>query len=149
MPYATPTGVAIQSTAEIIRLLQQPNAIQISKVGTNQIDAIKQLSAIFKKPRRDKASTPISSPRVPNNLASAPSPRVPNKSAISLPLPGPTNTQDSSFQRVATHPQYCYPTRHTKGISHQANIGVTIPSHWSNAIIDPISWASMEYRHLV
>ena len=68
MPYMTPTDVAIQATAEIIRLLHQPDAIQISKVGTKQIDAIKQLAAIFKKPRPDKVSTPVSAPRVPKNV---------------------------------------------------------------------------------
>ena len=47
MPCATTTDVAIQATAEIIRILQQPDAIQVSKVGTNQIDAIKELTAIF------------------------------------------------------------------------------------------------------
>ena len=72
-----------------------------------------------------------------------------NKAPISPPLPVPANTQDSSFQRVATHPQHRYPTRHTKGLPHQATSGVTIPSHWANTIIDPISGASMEYRHLV
>ena len=77
MPYATTTDVAIQATAEIIRLLQQPDAIQVSKVGNNQIDTIKQLAAIFKKPRPDKVSTPISSPRVPDKVTSEPSPRMP------------------------------------------------------------------------
>ena len=158
MPYVTPTDVAIQATAEIIRLLQQPNAIQVSKVGTNQISAIKQLAALFKKHRPDKASTPISYPRVPYNVTLAPSLRVLNKSAFSLQLqkasfslllPSPANNQDSSFPRMATHPQNCYPTRHTKGIPQQANSGVTLPSHWANSIIDTISGASVEYRHLV
>ena len=115
MPYATPTDVAIQATSEIIQLLQQLDAIQISKVGTNQIDAIKQLTAIFNKPRLDTASTSISSLRVPDNFTLAPSPRLPNKAAISLPIHGPANTQDVSFQRVATHLQHRYPTHHTKG----------------------------------
>ena len=92
MLYATPTDVAIQATSEIIRLLQQPDAIQVSKVGTQQIDDIKQLAAIFKKPRPDKVFTPVSSPRVPNKFTSSPSPRVLNK--------------DSSSQRVAAHPQH-------------------------------------------
>ena len=35
------------------------------------------------------------------------------------------------------------------GLPHQANSGIIIPAHWSNAIIDPISGASMEYMHLV
>ena len=35
------------------------------------------------------------------------------------------------------------------GIPHQANSGINIPTHWANAIIDPISGASMEYRHLI
>ena len=158
IPYATPTDVAIQVTAEITRLLHHPNAIQVSKVGTNQIYAIKQLASLFKKHRPDKASTPISSPKVPDNVTSAPSPRVPNKAAFSLPpqkdsfslpLPGPVNNQGSYFTRVATHPRHRYPTRHTKGLPQQANSGVTLPSHWANAIIDPISGASMQYRHLV
>ena len=80
-------------------------------------------------------STPVSSPRVPDKVTSAPSPRVPNK--------------DSSSQRVAAHPQHCCPTRHKMGLPHQANSGIIIPSNWANAIIDPISGASMEYRHLV
>ena len=33
------------------------------------------------------------------------------------------------------------------GIPHQANSGINISTHWANAIIDPISGASMEYRH--
>ena len=78
MPYMTPTDVAIQATAEIIRLLHQPDAIQISKVGTKQIDTIKQIATIFKKPRPDKVSTPVSAPRVPDNVTKAPSPRMPN-----------------------------------------------------------------------
>ena len=94
-------------------------------------------------------STPVSSPRVPNKVTLAPSLRVPNKDAISLPLHGPVNTQDSSSQRVATHPQHRYPTRHNTGLPHQAKSGIIIPYHWANAIIDPISGASMEYRHLV
>ena len=158
MPYATPTDVSIQATAKITRLLQQPNAIQVSKVGTNQIDAIKKLAALFKKHRPDKASTPISSLRLPDSVTSAPSPRVtnkssfslpPQKSSFSLPLPGPANNQGSSFPRLATHTPHRYPTCRTMGIPQQSNSVVTLPSHWPNAIIDPISRASMEYRHLV
>ena len=92
MPYTTPTHVAIQATLETIRLLQQPDDIQISKVGTKQIDAIKQLTAIFKKPRPDTVTTPVSAPRVPDNVTSAPSPMVPNEA--------------SSYQRVAAHPKH-------------------------------------------
>ena len=149
MPYATPTDVSIQTTVEIIRLIQQLNAIQVSKVSTNQIDSIKKLTAVFKKPRPDKSSTPISSLRVPDKVNLAPSSRVPNKVAISPPLHGAVNTEDSSFQRTATHLQHPYPNRHNKRLPHQANSGVTMPSHWANAIIDPISGVSMEYRHLV
>ena len=127
MPYMTPTDVAIQATAEIIQLLQQPDAIQISKVVTNKIDAIKQLAAIFKKPRLDKVSTPISAPRVPNIVNAAPSTRVLNEA--------------SSSQRVDAHPKNGYPTRQNMGIPHQANSGINIPTHWANAIIDPISGA--------
>ena len=68
MTYATPTDVAIQATTEIIRLLQQPDAIQVYKVGTKLIDAIKQLAAIFQKPRPDKVSTPVSSLRVADKV---------------------------------------------------------------------------------
>ena len=93
-------------------------------------------------------STPISSPRVPDKVTLATSPKVLNKSAISLPPRGPANTQDSSSQRVAAHPQHRYPNSHNKGLPHQANSGIIIPSHWANAIIDPISGASMEYMHL-
>ena len=92
MPYMTPTDVAIQATAGIIRLLQQPDAIQISKVGTKQIDAIKQLATIFKKPRPDKVSTPVSAQRVPKHFTAAPSPRVLNEA--------------SSSQRVDAHPKH-------------------------------------------
>ena len=92
MPYMTPTDVAIQATTEIIRLLQQQDAIQVSKLGTKKIDAIKQLATIFKKHRPDKVSTPVSAPRVPNKFTAAPSLRVLNK--------------DSSSQRVAAHPQH-------------------------------------------
>ena len=35
------------------------------------------------------------------------------------------------------------------GLLQQANSVITLPSHWANAIIDPISDASIEYRHLV
>ena len=35
------------------------------------------------------------------------------------------------------------------GLPHQENIGIHIPTHWANAIIDPISSASIEYRHLI
>ena len=135
MPYMTPTDVAIQSTAEIIQLLQQPDAIPISKVGTKQIDAIKQLAPIFKKPRPDKVSTPVSAPRVPNNVTAARVLRVLNKA--------------SSSQRVAAHQKHRYPTRQNMGLPHQANSGINIPKYWANAIIDPISGASMEYRHLI
>ena len=124
MPYMTPTDVAIQATAEIIRLLHQPDAIQISKVGTKQIDAIKQLASIFKKPRPDKVATPVSAPRVPDNVTTAPSPRVLNK--------------DKSSQRVAAQPKHRYPTRQNMGLPHQANSGINISTHWANAIIDPI-----------
>ena len=92
IPYMTPTDVAIQATAEIIRVLQQPDAIQISKVCTKQIDAIKQLAAIFKKPWPDKVSTPVSATRVPNNVTATPYPRVLNEA--------------SSYQRVAAHPKH-------------------------------------------
>ena len=78
MPYTMPTDVAIQATSEIIRLLHQPDDIQVSKVGTKQIYAIKQLAAIFKKPRPEKVSTPVSAPRVPDNVTAAPSLRVMN-----------------------------------------------------------------------
>ena len=104
-------------------------------MGTKKIDAIKQLAAILKKPFPDKVSTPVSSPRVPDKVTSAPSPRVPNK--------------DSSSQRVAAHPQHRCPTPHKMGLPHQANSGINIPTHWANAIIDPISGTFMEYRHLI
>ena len=118
-----------------LRLLQHPDAIQVSKVGTKKIDAIKQLAAIFKNTRPEIVSTPVSSTKVTYRVTLAPSPRVP--------------TKDISSQRVAAHPQHCYRTRNNMGLPHQANSGIIIPSHWANAIIDPISGASMEYRHLV
>ena len=34
-------------------------------------------------------------------------------------------------------------------LPHQANNGINIPTHWANTIIDPISGAIMEYRHLI
>ena len=92
MPYMTKTDVAIQSIAEIIRLLQHPDAIPISKVGTKQIDAIKQVAPIFKLPRPDKVSTPVSAPRVPNNVTAARFLRVLNKA--------------SSSQRVSAHQKH-------------------------------------------
>ena len=104
-------------------------------MGNKQIDAIKQLADIFKKPRPEKVSTPVSAPRVPNNLNAAPSPRVLNKA--------------SSSQRVGAHQKHRYPTRQNMELPHQANSGINIPTHWANAIIDPISGASMEYRHLI
>ena len=76
MPYMTPTDVSIQATKEIIRLLKQPDAIQISKVGNKKIDAIKQLADIFKKPQPEKVSTPVSDPRVTDNVTATPSLRV-------------------------------------------------------------------------
>ena len=115
IPYKTTSDVAIQATAEILRLLQQPEDIQISKVGTKKIDAIKQLAAIFKKPRPEKVSTPVSSPRVPNNVTVAPYLRVLNEA--------------SSSQRVAAHPKHRYPTRQNMGLPHQANSGINIPTH--------------------
>ena len=34
-------------------------------------------------------------------------------------------------------------------LPHQANSGINIPTHWANSIIDPISGAYLEYRHLI
>ena len=34
-------------------------------------------------------------------------------------------------------------------LPHQAYSGINIPTHWANAIIDPISGASMKYTHLI
>ena len=135
MPYMTPTNGAIQATTEIIRLLKQPDAIQISKVGNKQIDSIKQLANIFKKPQPDKVSNPVSAQRLPDYFIAAPSPRVLKEA--------------SSSQRVALHPKHRCPTRKNMGLPHQSNSGINIPTHWANAIIDPISGASMEYRHLI
>ena len=104
-------------------------------MGTKQIDAIKKLAAIFKKPRPEKVSTPVSAPRVSDNVTTAPSPRV--------------LIEARSSKRVAGHPKHRYPTRQNMGLPHQANSGINIPTHWSNAIIDPISGASMEYIHLI
>ena len=47
------------------------------------------------------------------------------------------------------HPKHQYPTRQNMELPYQANSGINIPTHWSNAIIDPISSASMEYIHLI
>ena len=55
----TPNDVYKQATTETIRLIKQPDAIQISKVGNKKIDAIKQLADIFKKPWTDKVYTPV------------------------------------------------------------------------------------------
>ena len=73
-----------------IRLLEKSDAIQVSQVGTKQINAIKQLATIFKKPRPDKVSTPVSALRLTDKVTAEPSPRVLNK--------------DSLSHRVAAHP---------------------------------------------
>ena len=80
-------------------------------------------------------STPVSAPRVPDHVTVLPSPRVLNKA--------------SSSQRVDAHSKNLYPTRQNMEVPHQSNSGINIPTHWANAIIDTISGASMEYRHLI
>ena len=104
-------------------------------MGNKKIYAIKQLADIFKKPRSDKVSTSVSAPRVPNNVTAAPSLRVLDK--------------DRSSHRVAAHPKHQYLTRQNMELPHQANSSINIPTHRANAIIDPTSGASMEYRHLI
>lgn len=127
VPYRTPTDVAIHATQDLIQVLQNPSpSTPFAHVGHDRLKAIQTIADIFQTHLRQNPHGP---------------PRVAKSDTVSPP-------------RVAKHR---YPTRDRNrmaptnyGINHaeQHTIDTSI-RHWANAIIDPDTGASMEYRHLM
>jgi hypothetical protein len=155
VPYMTATDIAIQAASDLVQVLKNPQpATPFDQVGTIQLEALKQLADIF----QHTTTTSATAPRVPTPVERQALPRV-----ITTPTP------QASPRPIATTPPaapHRYPTRHviTQSTQEEANHIVTInkniPSishsihqaskqEWANAIIDPETGASLEYRHLL
>jgi hypothetical protein len=123
------------------------------------MEAINAIADIFKQ-HSNQPNTPA--PRVP----SAPTPRVPitaprRSARIRQPLPrvpAPPITAPPVQMSTSEEPPHRYPTRHiilqTQDELHavQQLLNPNTPTtihQWANAIIDPDTGASMEYRHLI
>ncbi len=138
VPYPTPTDVAVQATETLIRVLQNPiPSTKFAHIGHDQLTAIQTIADIFQR---------HASPRVPTKDTNQRkgSPTRPN----TLPRVLPTTAPRKTIHR--------YPTRHIisqtqdeMNLIHQCEEILPTIHHWANAIIDPDTGASMEYRHLV
>jgi hypothetical protein len=149
------TDIAIRAASNLVQLLKNPlPATPFDQVGTRQLEALKQLAEIF----QPTTTTSATAPRVPTPVERPALPRV-----TTTPTP-----QASPRPSATTHPPapHRYPTRHviTQSTQEEGNHVVTIKenlpsiahtSHqeprqeWANAIIDPETGASLEYRHLL
>jgi hypothetical protein len=149
LPFMNSNDIAIKAANELITTLQNPlPATPFAQVGNQQLEALQQLAELFKTQHHN---TDKRLPRV-REPSPAPLPRVVNRI-----LPPQTH----SPTMPASPKQHRYPTRHTIPYNdEEANHIVTIDNtdilstkepatQWANAIIDPDTGASMEYRHLL
>ncbi len=127
VPYRTPTDVAIQATTDLIQVLRNPKpSTPYAHIGHDQLSAIQTIADIFQQHLHPHKST-HKSPRVPNNQ-----PVTPQPPTHRYPTRGHTNHQSNNL------------------ITESLNNLIDAPiHHWANAIIDPSTGASMEYRHLI
>ena len=132
VPYQSPTDVVVQSIETIQQVCKNLTpSTPFAHVDHNQLDTIKQLAELFRHPKNDAIGT---SPRV---LTTA-TPPLANPAAS--PRLMPTSTALS----------HRYPTQKLHYAQKLgASSDVAIIHHFANAIIDPITGASMEYRHLI
>ena len=168
VPYTTPTDVAIRATNDLIRVLENPTpSTPFAHVGHNQMEAIQLIADIFQK---HLPTTPPSPPRVarlptnpqpPRRAATTPYPLVtPPLPRVAPPLPRLTpSTPTAAPTPTPAAPRHRYPTRNVIPYHHDElntlELSATLPTvdpnphYWANAIIDPDTGASMEYRHLI
>ena len=153
-PMANPTELAIHAVNDLVKALEQPHPIIIpTPKENNQLRALKALAEIF----HHKPTKTIPSPRVTNT----------NQATLPRVVHTPSKQRTRSMQQPQTNdvtPSHCYPTRHT--IPYQPDEAHLVCSvitaepptvqptfaptpQWANAIIDPDTGASMEYRHLI
>jgi hypothetical protein len=155
--------------------VQHPSpATPFAPVGNQQLEALKQLADIFQRTTNTPSKTipkapPTREQPLPSVLNKPLPPALPR--VVNKPLPEPlprmveatVPTSKTSPTPMAPHR---YPTRHTKSTqSTQEEVNHVMEDHqkerdtpapmtttitqWANAIIDPDTWASMEYRHLI
>ena len=132
VPYQSPTDVVVQSIEKIQQVCKNPTpSTPFAHVAHNQSDAIKQLAELFWRPKNDAIGT---SPRV---LTTA-TPPLTNPEAYPRVMPTPTALS------------HRYPTQQLHyAQTLEASSDVAAIHHFANAIIDPLTGASIEYRHLI
>ncbi len=163
VPYRSPADVAVQAPQELVPPLQQKTPpTPFAHVGHDQLEAIQQLADIF---RRHSAKPPTTAPRVPitaplpfsqaRAITPPPAPRV--NIIPATPAPSPRVLFHAPAPATPSAP-HRYPTRHmiSQTQDEVANAMFTMSPdhnllgpHFANAIIDPDTGASMEYRHLI
>jgi hypothetical protein len=153
VPQMNTDEIAIQAAEDLIAAINQPTARKPnSAIGDKQMEAIRQLSDLYQQ-HTLKQRTQL--------------PRVPPKQHATLPRVAAQPSQQSTTNRETDKtvpPTHRYPTRQqTTSNQEQAHHVITIQDdttclsaptmqpevHWANAIIDPDTGASMEYRHLL
>jgi hypothetical protein len=163
IPYTTPTDVAIQAAHDLIQVVQQKQpSTAFAHIGTNQLEAIKQIAGIFnnhiktqepEKTNMNNQPVPSKLPRVPTPITPT-LPRVPTTEARIPKHRYPTRNIISQTQDEMNHVEHVTPMAARHCIKMRENsITPTDDSffvqQWVNTIIDPATGASMEYRHLI
>ena len=128
VPYLSPTDVAIKATRELIQVLKNPiPSTPFAHITHNRHQTIQTIADIFQKHLSHSSQ---GSPRVAIPTQPDTSPRV-------------------TKHRYPTRSQVP-PTRRTHTLQNVQTAVIDTPiHHWANAIIDPDTGASMEYRHLM
>ena len=145
MPKTSSTDRVVHAARELSDALQHPHpATPFNQIGDQQLHALQQLSKLFNTQATIfTTSTAATSPRVPASAPRVPasSPRVP---APYLRVPVSTNTKTDSSLQPTLHR---YPTR-SRFVAAAASLS-SYSSPRLATVIDPITGASLEYRHLV
>jgi hypothetical protein len=157
VPRMSTDEIAIQAAEDLIGAINQPiTKTPICPIGDKQMKAIRKISDLYQQHTLNQRK---------------PLPRVPPKQRASFPRMATQPNQQSTTNRNTNTINACnspnthrYPTRqqqasaqeqahHVITLQDDTNRLATSPipteSHWANAIIDPDTGASMEYRHLL
>jgi hypothetical protein len=165
MPRTSSADAAVRAAEELIAALKNPSAASpLAPIGTERLQALKQLSEIFQKSSSEaQMQQQKKAPAKPFSPSSTPSNNPYPQSAPRVPQSTPR--VPPSAPRVATRQPHRYNTRQQQHTAFQAVYAPindpTDTPNWSMprdpmaqlafalSVIDPETGKSLEYRHLI
>jgi hypothetical protein len=155
--------VAIQAAHDLIQVVQQKQpSTAFAHIGTNQLEAIKQITDIFNNhiKTQEPETTNTNNQPVPSKLPRVPTPITPTLLRVPMTetrVPEhryPTRNIISQTQDEMNHVEHVTPTAARQYIKMKENKITPADDslyvqQWANTIVDPDTGTSMEYRHLI